>query len=915
MGPNSPNGLGISGLTNIQEIARGGNGRIFRAEQPEFNRVVAVKVLADLSERAAARFKKERRALGALGAHPHIVTIFDTGYTQDDRPYLLMEYLEAGSIADYLRSKGPIDWATSTDMTIRICGALQTAHNTGILHRDIKPANILFSSYGDPILADFGLATIDTQQRTSTGHVTATVIHSAPEILAGQPPSRQSDVYSLGSTLFTLITGISPFESATDESILPVINRIATEAVPDLRLQGVPDDLCTLIEWSMAKRLEDRPHTAEEFGGELQSVLARHNRNSPPMRISGEIVSVNAGNLQADNTGMDAAVLPENNGAINSKPVAASNTPPTPLPPLPAREKNKSIPLPHAGLYEESEEYPALTSSFHVMQKPSRRLAKTLLLSLGAVVLLLLAVGFLLQMGENDEGKEKINALPQAEQATATMVPIPNLEGMLREKAVEELDKLGLGASVTSQAEEHIPEDTVISQVPAAQTDISVGSIIVLTVSTGPGMKIVPNIVGLPKSYATKALTDVGLNSKFRMQTSNSIPQGKVMRTLPPAESKVESGSIIEIVISAGTGKKAVPDVRNLNLAAAQQKLEEAGFSSASESQTSESIEKGLVIRTNPKENLQIKVGSTITIVVSAGKAPRTVPNVNGLHITDAENIIVQEGLNAKIQRKISETVTKDHVIETAPLPGRKLSPGSTVTLVVSEGSGLRPVPNVVGFSLENASGRIQRAGLTFDVRREESATVPPGNVIRTIPASGTQVAEKTRIMIVVAQAPPTPAPEFPILLKNWNSSTEPESGNIVRGNVTLLQSRQVRVRLWYVRECATNYNFRAEQVGNTFTILSTPVAEPPANGSECAPDASLMRERTRINLGRLAPGSYLIVSQGREISFTVPKIDTSGGQQDEGGQQGTGTENQPPPPTLPPSLPPIISPSAPSAP
>jgi non-specific serine/threonine protein kinase len=156
-----------------------------------------------------------------------------------------------------------------------MAGALETAHRAGIMHRDIKPGNILYTDYGEPALSDFGIAHITGGFKTATGTFTGSPAFTAPEMLSGDPPSRASDVYGLGSTLFCALTGHAAFERRSGEQVVAQFLRIATESAPDLRDSGIPGDVAAVIEMAMARDPHDRP-SALALGEELQRVQARH---------------------------------------------------------------------------------------------------------------------------------------------------------------------------------------------------------------------------------------------------------------------------------------------------------------------------------------------------------------------------------------------------------------------------------------------------------------------------------------------------------------------------------------------------------------------------------------------------------------------------------------------------------------
>jgi serine/threonine-protein kinase PknK len=331
--PSSPGGprpdqvdLGIAGLTEAVEIGRGGFGVVYRARQPALHRTVAVKLVATgvLDDRARDRFERELHAMGTLSGHPNIVTIYDSGFTSDARPFIVMDYMAGGSVADRL-TRGTLAWQEAATVVVKVAAALETAHRAGVLHRDIKPENILISSYGEAKLGDFGIARVQGGPETRTGVVTASMSHASPEILSGGRPSIGSDVYALGSTLFTMLAGGPAFFRDTDESLVPMITRIAVDPVPDLRGRGVPDDVCRVIERSMAKEPGERFPSAAALGRALQDAQRRAGITPTELLISNE-----GAESRIDPAGVTTS-LPAPTWSQPSGP-----TPPIPTPPVPS---------------------------------------------------------------------------------------------------------------------------------------------------------------------------------------------------------------------------------------------------------------------------------------------------------------------------------------------------------------------------------------------------------------------------------------------------------------------------------------------------------------------------------------------------------------------------------------------------
>ena len=258
-------------------IARGGSAEVFEAEQLAFRRAVAIKVIfAPTTDSGAyARFERECLALGAVSSHPHIVVVHDRGLTTDDRPYIIMEYRAGGSLADRLLAEGKLPLEEVVDIGIKMTDALAVAHDAGVLHRDVKPAKILLSAYGEPALADFGIARIDGGHRTTAGTFSASVAHAGREVLAGEEPTELSDLYAVGSTLFELATGRAPYSRPGNDSVWQMINRVMTELPPDPAAAGIPEPLAAIVARLLLPDPTDRYESARVLCGDLVATKTR----------------------------------------------------------------------------------------------------------------------------------------------------------------------------------------------------------------------------------------------------------------------------------------------------------------------------------------------------------------------------------------------------------------------------------------------------------------------------------------------------------------------------------------------------------------------------------------------------------------------------------------------------------------
>ncbi len=271
-----PNSLGRIGLYEARAIiGRGGMGTVYKATDPVLGRTVAIKVLKpDLASIGSARrrFALEARAMASI-AHPHVVPI----HAVDEHgglPYMAMEYVPGGNLEARLKSNGPLELISVLRIAQQIASALQAAHECGLVHRDIKPANILLDRGVDRVrVADFGLVRIsDDASMTRSGIIAGTPMYMAPEQVRGEACDARSDLFSLGSLMYTLLAGHAPFRAETPYAAML---RIVHEDPRPLResRSDVPEWLASFIEKLQAKKPEDRFESAAKVAELLETEL------------------------------------------------------------------------------------------------------------------------------------------------------------------------------------------------------------------------------------------------------------------------------------------------------------------------------------------------------------------------------------------------------------------------------------------------------------------------------------------------------------------------------------------------------------------------------------------------------------------------------------------------------------------
>ncbi|OBI40902.1 serine/threonine-protein kinase [Mycobacterium colombiense] len=279
--------LAAAGFDNARQIARGAAGVVYCCRETALGRNVAIKVLPTFIDDASReRFLREGYAMGGLSGHPNIVNILRVGLTAGGRPYIVMSYCPAGSLGLRVQREGPIAWPEAVRIGVKLCGALETAHLSGTLHRDIKPANVLVNDYGEPQLTDFGTAHVPGGYETAAGLFSGTIDYLAPEVMAGDPATVGSDVYSLGATIYALIAGNAAYERRGSDDLLAHYTRINSTRVPDLRHSGIPDAVCSAIEMAMEPDSTERPSSAADFGRGLQESQRRNGLKADAMAIT-----------------------------------------------------------------------------------------------------------------------------------------------------------------------------------------------------------------------------------------------------------------------------------------------------------------------------------------------------------------------------------------------------------------------------------------------------------------------------------------------------------------------------------------------------------------------------------------------------------------------------------------------------
>ena len=325
-------GKTISNRYVIEEmLGQGGMSAVYKGNDPNLKRVVAIKVIhSHLSGNPdfVQRFEEEAAAVAQL-RHPGIIQVYDFN-RDDDLYYMILEFVPGETIQDHLKrlndSGRKLSPTKAAEYMAGICDAVDYAHQRGMIHRDIKPANLMLTITGQVILMDFGIAKIVGGTRhTATGAVVGTAMYMSPEQIKGEQPDRRTDIYSLGVTLFEMVSGRPPFEA---ESAMTLMMMHINDPVPDPKKLNpdVPDALVAVIQKALAKDPNNRYQSAAQMAAALRNLLSAG--SSSPLATMME----------------DATIMNSSRGTMIEKPYAGTYVESKPIAPAPGTMNKNSAP-------------------------------------------------------------------------------------------------------------------------------------------------------------------------------------------------------------------------------------------------------------------------------------------------------------------------------------------------------------------------------------------------------------------------------------------------------------------------------------------------------------------------------------------------------------------------------------------
>lgn len=588
----------------VEKVGTGGMADVYRAMDHRLNRYVAVKILKnEYSEdtKFVTKFRQEAQAVACL-SHPNVVAVYDVGEEQGMH-FIVMEFVEGITLKSYIEKKGKLSVREAVGIGIQIASGLEAAHNSHIIHRDIKPQNILISRDGTAKVTDFGIAKA-ASSNTITASAMGSVHYISPEQARGGFSDEKSDVYSLGVTMYEMLSGTLPF---TGESAVAVaLAHIQEEAVPLTAMDAtIPKGISDIVAKCMQKKADFRYPTSADLIADLKMFLQ-------------------------DPEGEYGVVKPlyENTDTIFIKPTdvnrikAASQTTTGDSGMTAAEPEDKKAREEDSGEVDPKLEKALIGGSIVVA------------IIIGIVIIYVIGkvFGFWGGASGSTEATPTPEVTSSAASATATpeasdsaqKVTVENVAGMTTEKAKTALSQKGLSnVKVSEQQSDTISAGKVISTDPEAGTEVEKDAEITLIVSSGTSTVQVPSVASMTVSKAKSTLAAEGFNAVEGSKVySDTVKAGLVAYSNPKGGAQASKGATITLYISKGPKRTTttVPDLMGMTKAQAKEALTAKKLVLGSVSTAySDNVSKNRVCVQSKAEGTEVKTGSTVDITLSLG--------------------------------------------------------------------------------------------------------------------------------------------------------------------------------------------------------------------------------------------------------------------------------------------------------
>lgn len=635
----------------IEKIGSGGMADVYKAKCHKLNRLVAIKVLK--SEYCAdanfvRKFRVEAQSAAGL-SHPNIVGVYDVG-EESGIHYIVMELVQGITLKNYIDMKGKLDVREALNISIQIASGLSAAHQNRIIHRDIKPQNIIMSRDGKVKITDFGIAKA-ADSTTVTTSAAGSVHYISPEQARGGYSDAKSDIYSLGITMYEMLTGKVPFDGESNVAV--ALLHIQGQMIPPRQLEpSIPRSFEKIILKCTQKKPDRRYASAKELIADLRRVLS--NPDGEYVTLAGSVADAStmimsesdlAAMRNGRNKGQELQNIHANAG--NGRSGADQNT-------GNVRNGQAGGQRQQGGQRTQEERRQAELQRQRAEQARQRqydnddideenddeemnpRLEKVMIvLGIVGAVILVIAICFIVGKtigvfgnGSNDKQTESVVATESQSESESEDVVMIDVKGMTQAQAESMLKAKNISYTVEEKASNE-DKGTVVDQTPAAGTTISSATRVVIYVSSGAESFELKDYSGLTLDMVKTALQSLKLEAgEVTYEYSDDIDKDKVIKTNPEAGTKVKEGDKIGIVLSKGPEEKmtTMPTVIGLTESQAKTAVENAKLVYGGATfESSEDVEKGKIMHfavdgdRNVYEGQQVKEGSTVTVIVSSG--------------------------------------------------------------------------------------------------------------------------------------------------------------------------------------------------------------------------------------------------------------------------------------------------------
>lgn len=654
----------------LSKVGAGGMADVYKGRDQMLNRYVAIKVLKKEfreDENFVRKFRSEAQASAGL-LHPNVVNVYDVG---EDRGlyYMVMELVEGITLKEYIEKKGRLSHKEVISIAIQMCSGIGAAHAAGIIHRDIKPQNIIISKDGKVKVTDFGIAKAVTSNTISTNAM-GSVHYTSPEQARGGFSDQKSDIYSIGITLYEMVTGQVPFDG--DSTVSVAIKHLQEEiTAPSELVSDIPYSLEQIILKCTQKNAERRYPNTDELIQDLKRSLVDPDGDFvviPPLGNADTLIITDE-ELDEIQNSYDEDEYDEDEYDED--------------------EYDEDE-------YDEDEydedEYDVDDGKRGKGSDEVNPKMKKLTRILTVVVAIIIAFIVIFAIGRA-AGIFRIG--PESPNETEDMVEVPNVVGMTEDDAKETLNDEGLGFKVVSREEsKEYEKGRVSEQKTEAGEEVAKNTTIEVVVSSGlVGDSItVPDVSGMTEDEAQSALENAGFrNISSEFTYHDSVPSGQVIGTTPEAKAEATEDTEIVMQVSKGAERKTVPNVVGQKDADAQNAIKSAGLSVGTVTyEYSDSVAQGIVISQSVDGGKKVSAGTTVDLVISNGPEPAAkvnVPPVTGTSESNARQLIQNAGLSVgTVTYQHSSSVAAGYVISCSPGVGSSVDEGTSVSLVVSTG-------------------------------------------------------------------------------------------------------------------------------------------------------------------------------------------------------------------------------------